>query len=184
MTEKRVPDDILKVRISQLAFEDYGHRPIHVPNRAVEVILSTHEVQSFLKIHGLLAPQLNESRGVTGSSGGYWPQNAPYISGSLENVTVLEALNRVLTAFPDDILVYWNCPATKETPTKATRSKVDGESRFTSACFASTAGERATSAPPDPQCLLRSPLAVAAEMFPAPKDPSHQRRIFIFFFAS
>jgi hypothetical protein len=43
------------------------------------------------------------------STAGAWPPQSPRISGSLENVTLSQALDRVLKTFPG-IWVYEDCP--------------------------------------------------------------------------
>ena len=191
MTEKGVPNDILNVRISHILFENYLHHDIRSANFAVEVILSAPEVRSFMAAHDIAAPQLKGPGSVPGNAGDQWPPDAPHISGSLDNVTVLEALDRVLAAFPGEVFVYWNCPETHEknerSHTKA-RNKQEQESTLVSDCPASSTGDiqSGTGFPsglPNPACMPRLVLSGLPQLFPTPEEPSPQRRIFIFFFA-
>jgi hypothetical protein len=191
MTEKGVPSDILNVRISHIDFEDYSHHEIHSANLAVRLILSAPEVKSFMARHNIAAPQVTGPWGSgTGPGESRWPPNAPHISGSLDNITVLEALDRVLSAFPGEAFVYWNCPQTAERnhrSRKRLRDRQQAESSFFSDCPASPLGDMQSgtvlpAGVPNPFCM-RLPLSGLSRLFPTPEEPSHQRRIFIFFFA-
>ncbi len=156
MTEAEVPDDLLNVRIKHLVFENSAHHAIYSATGAAEVILSSPEVRSFMEAHKVAAPQLTGPRGVTGNFGGDWPPNAPHTSGSIDDVTVSEALDRVLAAFPGEVLVYWNCP-----------DKLNGSEPVTKT-NSTEAQEQSPAVPP--------------QLFPAPEDASYQRRIHVFFF--
>lgn len=191
ITEKGLPSDILKVKIGHIVFEDYSHHDIHSANLAVSVILSAPEVKSFMAGHNIAAPQLTGSRGVgIGPGESQWPPNAPQISGAVDNVTVLEALDRVLAAFPGEAFVYWNCPETTER-NQGSRAKhrlaQQEDSSLFSDCPAPTIGDiqAGTVFPadaPNPFCMPRSLLSGLPRLFPTPEEASHQRRIFVFFF--
>jgi len=186
MAERGIPTDILNVRISHLVFENYAHHDIHSANFAVEVILSAPEVRSFMAAHDIAAPQITGPKGITGGPGeSQWPPDAPRISGSLDKVTVLEALDRVLAAFPGEVFVYWNCPKAHENEHVKARTKQQEESKLFSNCPASSTQSGTAFPPrlPNPFCLPPSTLSALPQLFPIPEKPSHQRRIFIFFFA-
>ena len=191
MTERGVPSDILNVRINHIVFENYAHHDIHSANFAVRVILSAPEVRSFMAAHDIAAPQIDGPGGVPGNAGDQWPPESPHISGSLDNVTVLEALDRVLAAFPGEVFVYWNCPEThnksEQVPTKTSNKQQDWPSPSPD-CSPSGAGDTTSSAVvpaglPNPFCMPHSLLSGLPRLFPAPEEPTHQRRIFLFFFA-
>jgi hypothetical protein len=61
------------------------------------VILRTPEVIAFMKAHNIEWPR---SGGVRGNLLGQWTPDKPHISGSMDNVTVSEVLDRVLKTFP------------------------------------------------------------------------------------
>jgi hypothetical protein len=110
MKEEGVPQDILDVKISHVSFDSYGYKGIYAADSAVQIIMSTPEVVAFLKERDILW------RGASGISGGLrnWPPGRPHLLGPLDNVTVSEALDRVLQSFFGEVLVYWNCPATHD----------------------------------------------------------------------
>jgi hypothetical protein len=110
MTEVGMPNDLLNVRIKHVVFENHAHHDIHSPTLAAELILSAPEVRTFMEAHKIAAPQLIGPRAVPGNSSDDWPPDSPHISGSIDDVTVSEALDRVLASFPGGVLVYWNCP--------------------------------------------------------------------------
>jgi len=183
MVEKGVPSDILNIRISHIVLENYAHHDIHSANFAVRVILSAPEVQSFMATHDMVAPQLNGG-GISVPYGAVevWPPESPHISGSLDDVTVSEALDRVLSAFPGEVLVYWDCPAThsktESNRTKTSHKQGDQSSPSvncpTSAVFPTDL--------PNPLCMPSSALSRLPQLL-TPTEPSHQRRVFFFFFA-
>lgn len=188
MAERGVPSDILNVRISHLVFENYAHHDIHSANFAVEVIFSAPEVRSFMATHEIVAPQITGPKGSgVGPGESQWPPDAPRISGSLDNVTVLEALDRVLAAFPNEVFVYWNCPETHEKSERNHKAHTRQQEKSTpfSDCPASSTQSGTVFPPglPNPFCMPQSKLSVLPQLFPILEEPSHQRRIFIFFFA-
>ena len=109
MNEVGVPADVLNIRISHILFENNGangQRALYNPNDALRAILWAPEVVAFMKAHGIEGPYAAEA--VRGNAGP-WPIEWPHISGSLDNVTLSEALDRVLKAFPG-VWLYENCP--------------------------------------------------------------------------
>jgi hypothetical protein len=110
MNETGVPTDLLNVKISHILFENYGQR-VYTANGALKVILQTPEVLAFMKAHDIRGPFDNCSghgEAVPGNAGA-WPPGSPHISGSLDNVTLSEALDYVLKTFPG-IWIYESCP--------------------------------------------------------------------------
>jgi hypothetical protein len=109
MIEQGVQGDLLNVRISHIWFENNGI-PLQYAYSANstlrDAVLAAPEVRAFMKTHGLELPTGNE--GVTGNSG-KWPLSSPHISEAMDDLTLSEALDRVLTTFPG-LWVYWNCP--------------------------------------------------------------------------
>ena len=106
MIEVGIPTDLLNVRISHILFEGYGHSAIYTPNDAIRFIMRAPEVVAFMRSHDIEWPFAGE--GIIRGSGS-WPTESPQISGSLDNVTLSEALDRVLKTFPG-IWIYENCP--------------------------------------------------------------------------
>jgi len=72
-------------------------------------ILSTPEVQLFMKQENVAFPFDFESG--PGARGGASPGSA-HVSGNLKDITLHQALDRVLGTFPG-LWVYENCPSTK-----------------------------------------------------------------------
>jgi len=103
MVEKDVPTDILGVEIHHIVF-DAAHAPFpklfHGPNMALMTILSSPDVLSFEKEHNISPADFR----LEGSMG----QDLPALSGELNEVTLSQALDYVLKAFPG-YWVYENC---------------------------------------------------------------------------
>jgi hypothetical protein len=104
MVERNVQTDVLHLRIRHISFGGGAYDP----NVAVEYIVSTPEINLFMKLHDIQWP-------FGGGGAGNWiagtiPPTAPHIAGSLDNVTVSEAMDRVLKTFPG-LWIYQNCPA-------------------------------------------------------------------------
>jgi hypothetical protein len=103
MMEMGVPTELLNVKISHILFESN--------ETAIEairhVILRTPEVVNFMKAHEIEIPL------VEGISRGPGPSarrdESHRISGSLDDVTLSQALDEVLKTFPG-IWVYESCP--------------------------------------------------------------------------
>jgi hypothetical protein len=113
MNETGVPTDLLNVKISHILFESYGQR-VYTANGALKVILQIPEVLAFMKAHDIRGPFgpfdncSGHGEAVPGNAGA-WPSGSPHVSGSLDNVTLSEALDYVLKAFPG-IWIYESCP--------------------------------------------------------------------------
>lgn len=188
MIEKGVPNDILNVKISRILFQDYGGHYIHSANLAVRIILDSPEVVAFMQDHDIARP--NGAIGIGGASSGVWPSGSPYISGSLDNTTVLEALDHVLEAFPGEVFVYWNCPKTEDKngqkPKDTSHKRRDDESGFFSDCLTSVTGDSqyAVLPPGVPNPFCRPPsLWSGMPKLPSPIGATNARRFVIAFFA-
>jgi hypothetical protein len=99
MAETDVPQDILNVVITHLSFD--GNDWLSHPDMALQVILQTDEVKKFMRNEGI--GPISEGYYVVGPIPGQ-----PRLSGELHNVTVREALDYVLKAFPG-FWIYENC---------------------------------------------------------------------------
>jgi hypothetical protein len=115
MIERGVPSDLLNVRIAHVSFEGRGaaavqNAGVYTPNDALRAILQAPEIANFMGAHHIERSVGNEA--VPGNLFGQWPPEYPHISGSLDNVTLSAALDRVLKTFPG-IWVYENCPRSK-----------------------------------------------------------------------
>jgi hypothetical protein len=110
--ESGVPKDILNVRMSHISFEGSGRRPVYSPREALGIILRAPEFVAFLKSRDIEWPFRGEA--VPGNLiGGRRPSEQPHISGSLDDVTVSQALDHILQTFPG-VWVYENCPQTNK----------------------------------------------------------------------
>jgi hypothetical protein len=113
MIEPDVPTDILNVKISHITLEGSatnGKGAVYDPNDALIAILRTPEVVAFMEAHQIEWPF--HGGGLPGNFIGKWTGDQPHISGSMDNVTVSEALDRILQTFPG-VWVYENCPQSK-----------------------------------------------------------------------
>jgi hypothetical protein len=113
MNEAGVSTDLLGIKISHIPFEGY-RQGVHTANDALRIILQTPEVLAFMKTHEIRGPfgpfdNCSGSGGVVPGHAGAWPPESPHISGSLDNVTLSEALDYVLKTFPG-IWIYESCP--------------------------------------------------------------------------
>jgi hypothetical protein len=113
MNETGVQTDLLNVKISHIPFEGY-RQGVHTANDALRIILQTPEVLAFMKTHAIRGPfgpfdNCSGSGEVVPGHAGAWPPESPHISGSLDNVTLSEALDYVLKTFPG-IWIYESCP--------------------------------------------------------------------------
>jgi hypothetical protein len=113
MNEIGVPTDLLNVKISHIPFESFGQQA-YTANGALEVILQTPEVLAFMRAHDIRGPFRpfencsGSGRAVPGNPGA-WPLHSPHVSGTLDNVSLSEALDYVLKTFPG-IWIYESCP--------------------------------------------------------------------------
>jgi hypothetical protein len=193
MKEKRVSNDLLKVRLARLVFEDSARNGIYTANVALQIIMRSPEVVSFMEAHHI-APWPTGG-GIGGSDQGHWPPGSPHVSGSVNNVTVAEALEHVLRAFPGEVLVYWDCPAGGGAPrrTSAPLNQVRlAPPNFFRACQAESAVEQASSPLvgselPDILCMPPSAFSNIVLLLPeelwVSQGPEQQRKIVIRFFA-
>lgn len=109
MKESGVPSDVLNLEIRRIQFQSNGANgqwDIYTPNDALRFVLQAPEMSAFLKAHNIDWPYAGE---MAPENIRAWPSEAPHISGSLDNVTVSEALDHILTRFPG-IWAYENCP--------------------------------------------------------------------------
>jgi hypothetical protein len=111
MVETDVPRDLLSVRISHVYFKvDYEQaNELYDPKDALQAILLTPEVRTYLEANNLGPPF--EFQNASGGRPIPSPR-LPHLSGSLDNVTVAEALDYVLQTFPG-LWIYENCPSKK-----------------------------------------------------------------------
>jgi hypothetical protein len=111
MIENGVLADLLNVRISHISFDGYGSHTAneeageYTPNGALYVILQAPEVVAFMKARGIATPT-----GGGAVPGGVAPMThrLPHISGSMDDLTLAEALDRVLKTFPG-LWIYKSC---------------------------------------------------------------------------
>jgi len=189
MREKGVPTDILSIRISHILFEDFAHHEIYSASFAAGVILSAPEVVAYAKAHNIaLTPWPSGiAEGSVGVGYSQWLHGSPHISGSLDNVTVLEALDYVLGEFPGQLLVYWDCPERQEKnePKQTSNSgKQPVQADLSLDCAASSDVQSAVlpAGVPNPFCMPSSPLSGLPQWLRALIEPSHQRRVLLWFF--
>jgi hypothetical protein len=110
MVENDIPTDLLNIKIRHISFDGtYAAGPengVYTPNQALYVILHVPELAVFIKARDIEI--LATDSGISGGAGQF-PPDSPHISGSLDDVTLSQALDRVLETFPG-IWVYQNCP--------------------------------------------------------------------------
>jgi hypothetical protein len=111
ITENGTSTELLDVKISHISFEKNGV-PLQYAAYAADhalyyVILKAPEVLDFAKAHDIHIPFV----GTIGSQpGSQIPADWPQVSGSMDNLTLFQALDRLVKTFPG-IWVYENCPA-------------------------------------------------------------------------
>jgi len=108
MIETGVPTDLLDVKIRHLPFELNGiafQYAAFTPYDALRAIVHTPEVLAFAKAHSIVIPP--PVIGIIGPTGPY-PAESPHIAGSMDDLTLSQALDRVLKTFPG-IWVYEDC---------------------------------------------------------------------------
>jgi hypothetical protein len=107
MAETDTPRDLLDVRISHISFKSSYDDSWGLPydaRFALAAILSTPEVKAFMRANDIGQP--SEFTLVNG--GGQGPTPNLHIPGDLYNVTLSQAMDHVLRAFPG-LWVYENC---------------------------------------------------------------------------
>jgi hypothetical protein len=104
MVEADVPSDLLDLKIAHISFDVQGEMAsaFNTPNMALQIILYTEEVREYKKTHNI-GPFFDgfTISDITGP-------NSPHVSGSLNNVTVSQALDYILETFPG-FWIYENC---------------------------------------------------------------------------
>jgi hypothetical protein len=111
MVEADVPRDLLDLRISHISFKlDYGPGDVlYDPRDALRAILNAPEVRAFMTAQNIGTPfDFEEVHGPIAVPS----PKLPHISGSLDNVTLSQALDYVSRTFPG-LWVYENCPSKK-----------------------------------------------------------------------
>lgn len=108
MIEAGVPTDLLNVRISHISFESDGvplqDAAFSANTALLHAILRAPEVVAFMKAHDIIFPF-----GEGGSLGNDpRPTASLHIPRSMDNLTVSQALDRVLKTFPG-MWVYESC---------------------------------------------------------------------------
>jgi hypothetical protein len=108
VAETGVQTDILVVKIAHLSFDR-----ISDPDYALHVVLSAPEVQSFMRAHGIGQPfdtfsaPIYELPGAQNAGASPRP-GVRIISGELNDVTLTDALDYLLKAFPG-FWLYQDC---------------------------------------------------------------------------
>jgi hypothetical protein len=189
--QRGVPTDILDIQISHLAFEDLCDK-IYSSNRALSVILRAPEVVAYANSHKI---GLETSGGGIGTGGGVGSGcgqrpfgSPPHISGSIDHVTVLQALERVFQAFPGEVLVYWDFPERKNGLHNKSNGTRHLSSLFSSDCRLVTGQDSVSTITPvglpDPFCLPSASFSALPSLFPTVLEAPAQRRVFFWFFSS
>ncbi len=110
MAQTDVDRSILDVKIRHVSFTrpQGSDGPIYDPTEAMRAILQSPEAVHFSHMHNLRFPAIAVHLP-------HAPLNSesPHISGSLNDVTVSEGLDRILKAFPG-LWVYESCPGAVE----------------------------------------------------------------------
>jgi len=101
MVESDIAQDLLSVKINHIVFHDSRDR-----GEALEAILHAPEVQAFMSEHKIMMAGTGQE-----TSRKRVPSSLPPMSGQLDNVSLSQALDYVLTAYPG-YWVYENCPTT------------------------------------------------------------------------
>jgi hypothetical protein len=110
MNEDDVPRDLLDLKIRQIQFQDRGGISVYTTQAALHAILRTPEVVTFMKAQHFEWPFPGEP--VEGLHTQPSP-NLPHLSGTLDDVTVSQALDYVLQTFPG-VWIYENCPGSDQ----------------------------------------------------------------------
>jgi hypothetical protein len=117
MIENGIPSDILNIHIKHISFDNTysgANSGAYSANSALEFILKTPEVKQYLLIHNLKWPFNMTSTSILIPTSNFTiPSSVPHISGSLDDVTLNEALDYILKTFPG-IWIYESCPCTEK----------------------------------------------------------------------
>lgn len=110
INERGTSTELLDIKISHVSFEKNGvllPYAVYSPDHALYyVILQAPEVVSFAKAHNIRIPFV----GFIGSQPGQIQVDGPHLSGSMDNLTLSQALDHLVKTFPG-IWVYETCPA-------------------------------------------------------------------------
>ena len=113
MIENGIPSEILNIHIKHISF-DNAYSGGYSANSALEFIMATPEVKQYLLIHNLKWPFSITADSILIPTGNFIVSpSIPHISGSLDNVTLKEALDYILKTFPG-IWIYEYCPCTEK----------------------------------------------------------------------
>jgi len=111
INESGTSTELLDVKISHVSFEKNGvplRYAAYSPGHALYfVILQAPEVLGFAQAHDI---QIPFGGGIGGQPGSQIPVDWPHVSGSMDNLTLSQALDHLVKTFPG-IWVYENCPA-------------------------------------------------------------------------
>jgi len=99
MIQKSVPTDLLELNISRIQFWDRDFSA----HSAARAILHSPSVQSYMKGHNILT---TDGEAVYGGTPSY--KDPPHTALSMENVTIAQAMDRILKTFPG-LWVYEDC---------------------------------------------------------------------------
>jgi hypothetical protein len=105
MKETGVPQDSPQRQDQSCLTRTHGHKGIYTADSAVQIIMTTPEVVAFLKEHDIVWRGAPRGEGGIGGGPREWPPGRPHLVGPLDNVTVSEALDRVLQSFSGELLV-------------------------------------------------------------------------------
>lgn len=99
--------DILNLWLESVSF---GSANVYGANGALTYILAAPEVKRYMTAQNIEWPYVGGAVSIlVGTTPP--PDSMPHISGSLTNVSVSHALDRILMVFPG-VWVYEDCPAT------------------------------------------------------------------------
>jgi hypothetical protein len=105
MVEAGVPNDLLDVKIKHISFsfEANGSEMLNSPYVALHFILAAPEVRTFMRSQKI-GPSEEDTFELPGATG----SGQSRVLGDLDNVTVSEALDHVVQAYPG-FWIYKNC---------------------------------------------------------------------------
>lgn len=106
VVEYGVVTDILNLRLESVSF---GTASVYGANQALTHILAAAEVKRYMTAENIEWPYVGAAVSIL--VGTPPPDSTPHISGSLTNVSVSQALDRILRGFPG-VWIYEDCPAT------------------------------------------------------------------------
>jgi hypothetical protein len=111
INETGTSTELLDAKISHISFEKNGeplrYAAYEASHALYYVILKAPEVLDFAKAHDIRIPFVGMAGAQSGSEN---PAGLPHLSGSMDNLTLSQALDHLVKRFPG-IWVYENCPA-------------------------------------------------------------------------